>query len=483
MKKHTTFCAFATGLILFSFLQTLSAQLPYTTPQFEVSVEKDIYFGEAVNFAGGVTTLFLDLYKPIGDDNCKRPLFVAVHGGAFVAGSRADADVVAICKEMATRGYVAASVEYRLGVHPMSNYTPYAFCNDLLNPAGINKCIYVTDTLETFRAGYRAVQDVKGAIRFLKNRHELDSTDVNNVFVGGASAGAITSLYVAYTDASYPVPSFARELEDAPNPDSDLASCVPNPKSRKRPDLGQVEGTLHQDGFDASVRGIVTFFGGMYELDQLEGADKPVLYIYHRTDDLIVPCEWGPLFPVYPLCLNPINLCQPLNMRPWIHGGCSISEHLTGLEQEAPPFYNDVLDYGGPGSEDCLTNPPGHSIVNIPLRCQNISDFFAPYIIATGNTPSSPCFSAAEESHSQQVKLSVYPNPAKGEVVRVDCSRCRQGAATLQLLDLAGRKLAEQPVTHFPVQLDMSAQQPAPGMYFIRVSTGHDVMTTKIVFE
>jgi hypothetical protein len=189
-----------------------------------------------------------------------------VHGGGFIAGTKNDVDVVQICQEMAARGYVTASVHYRLGVHPLDYYVPYAFCNDAINPLGINKCIYATDDLEIKRALYRATQDVKGAIRFLKDRHELDSTDVHNAFVGGSSAGAITALNVVLMDLPSEKPAHAEAQADAPVPDTDLASCVPAPGNLARPDLGSVDGDQNLNGNDASVVGVAEFMGGTFDI-------------------------------------------------------------------------------------------------------------------------------------------------------------------------------------------------------------------------
>lgn len=434
-------CSF---LLLFSALchQVLLAQLPYTQKLYPVSVEADIPYGTATTFAGGTENLVLDLYKPIGDENCRRPLLVMVHGGGFIGGVKNDADVVQICQEMAARGYVTASIHYRLGVNPMAFYEPYAFCNDAINPIGISKCIYATDTLEIKRALYRATQDVKGAIRFLKGRHETDSTDVHNVFVGGSSAGAITALNVAFMDLPSVKPAYAEAQPDAPVPDADLASCVPAPGNRTRPDLGPVEGDQNQNGHDASVQGVAEFMGGMFDILLLNGTDLPALYLYHRTDDLVVPSNTAPLFMLYPFCFNPINLCQPLYTRPTISGSQSIVAGLGGLGNDAPPFFNDILtSYGPADGDDCLDNPPGHSIDNIPLRCENLSGFFAPIIAGNGNSPTGNCVSGTGIAE-RKMTLSVYPNPVSGSGLNVHCPEC-PAEADFRLVDAFGRTVAQ----------------------------------------
>lgn len=482
MKKLVLPSVLTMILATLSAWQPLAAQSPYTVPLFETWVEKNIPYGSAPAFAGGTENLVLDLYKPVGDDNCRRPLLVMVHGGGFIAGTKEDNDVVQICQQMAARGYVTASVHYRLGQHPASYYVPYAFCNDWLNPVGISKCIYFADTLEFYRAMYRAVQDVKGAIRFLKNRNEADSTDVNCVFVGGTSAGAITSLYVAGLDLPSERPPFTSAIDDAPIPDSDLTTCVPPPGNRQRPDLGQIEGTLHLGNFDARVQGVAAFMGGIFDPGLFAGSDTPAIYLYHRTDDLVVPCGYDRLFSLYPYCLNPINLCQPLANRPWIFGSCEVKNFIENMGTAGPPFFNDILDFGPADGDDCLDDPPGHSVNNIPLRCQNLSDFFAPVIAATGNVPSSVCLNASALPKAQVPVLTVYPNPAKGGVVYLDGPDFPAGEVSLLLFDVAGRKLVADTSSAFPLRWDLNGQGIAPGIYFLQVSAGDFLATVKVIF-
>lgn len=462
---------------MFFISHFLLAQLPYTVKQYNISVEKDILYGTVTGFAGEQVELVLDLYKPIGDGNCQRPLLVMAHGGGFIAGSRHDNDVVKICEEMAARGYVTASIEYRLGMHPLNYYEPYALCNDAINPVGISKCIYMADTLEFLRGMYRAQQDMKGAVRFLKGRHDLDSTDVGNVFVGGSSAGAITALATGFLDLPSEKPAAALAQPDAPTSDADLASCVPAPGDRTRPDLGPIEGELNGNGHDASIQGVADFMGAVYTPLLLTNAtDTPAVYAYHRTDDLVVLSNSGPLFMLYPYCLNPINLCQPLYTRPFFDGSSSILTALESMGSGAPPLFNDILDYGPADGDDCLDNPPGHSIDNIPLRCENLSGFFAQIIEANGNTLTGNCASATQLREAEP-KLTVFPNPVTGNEINIICEECPK-TATLRLFDKIGYEVAntKADIGHCKWRIGTLPV----GSYFLQVTTP-EWTTTKFI--
>ena len=56
----------------------------------------------------------MDIYTPDGDTERNRPLILYMHGGTFYAGSKSNTDCIDFCKSMAKRGYVTASLNYRL---------------------------------------------------------------------------------------------------------------------------------------------------------------------------------------------------------------------------------------------------------------------------------------------------------------------------------------------------------------------------------
>jgi hypothetical protein len=165
------------------------SQLPYSEPQFQYDSILDISYGTATDYAGNSVELLLDIYKPKNDGNCLRPIMIIVHGGAWVSGSKEDLNTVLLSREYAKRGYVVANINYRLGTHKTSNYTMYAICNTNISAP----CGYICDSSEIVRANYRAMQDTKGAIRFMKSRFAEDSTDINNVFIAGRKCWCVYS--------------------------------------------------------------------------------------------------------------------------------------------------------------------------------------------------------------------------------------------------------------------------------------------------
>ena len=73
-----------------------------------------MYSEEGVSFR----PLEMDIYEPEGDEAENRAAVLVCHGGAFVAGTKTSFDqkAVAYVDSLAARGFVTASLEYRLGV-------------------------------------------------------------------------------------------------------------------------------------------------------------------------------------------------------------------------------------------------------------------------------------------------------------------------------------------------------------------------------
>ena len=283
-------------------------QLPYTENLYETRVESDIAYGEVINYAGQSESLELDIYKPIGDSNCTRPCLVLVHGGAWIAGSKDDLNIANIAQHYAEKGWVVATINYRLGTHKIPSYDMYLFCNeDISAPCG-----YVADSAEVIRANYRGQQDAKGAIRFMKNRSGLDSIDVNNVFIAGESAGGFVSYAATFMQTNSEKPSFCGAIANAPTPDADLLDCLPVGFSLTRPDLGDVQGDLNLGTHDASVQGIGNIYGAMFDFDMCaDETEWPVVYQFHQGSDVVVNYDYGRVLGRMDWeCYTPTNLVK-----------------------------------------------------------------------------------------------------------------------------------------------------------------------------
>ncbi|MEM1414477.1 MAG: alpha/beta hydrolase [Myxococcota bacterium] len=148
----------------------------------EVEVTEGIPFGESVPFGEDAPTpLLLDLFTPDGDDATGRPVIVWIHGGGFIIGSRTEPGLVQWARDYAQRGYVTASISYRLRSRNDFNEDPFGAITD-------------------------AVQDAAAAVRYFEENAEALGVDPDRIAVGGTSAGATTALFLSYFASSAGMP-------------------------------------------------------------------------------------------------------------------------------------------------------------------------------------------------------------------------------------------------------------------------------------
>ena len=119
----------------------------------------DIEYG-----TGGERKLQLDMYLPKGRTKAT-PAVIFIHGGAWKGGKRSDMKFY--CVKFAEKGYVTATVTYRL-------------MDEASFPA--------------------AVQDVKCAVRWLRANAAKYKVDPESIVVSGNSAGGHLSMMIGYSD-------------------------------------------------------------------------------------------------------------------------------------------------------------------------------------------------------------------------------------------------------------------------------------------
>nr|MBP6532637.1 alpha/beta hydrolase [Bacteroidia bacterium] len=209
-----------------------------------INITTDVVYGSSLNQSGGTTILKMDIYQPDSDTVAIRPLIIWAHGGSFVAGTKNDGDVVALCEHFAKRGYVCASIEYRLGV------------------------AFPPTRAGTISAVWRAVHDMKAAVRFFRqdaattNVYKIDS---DFIVAGGSSAGAFTSMHLAYLDQPSEIPA-------------EIDTMI----------MGGLEGESGNPGFSSEVQSVVNLCGALGDKSYLQVGDAPLCSM-HGTVDGTVP--------------------------------------------------------------------------------------------------------------------------------------------------------------------------------------------------
>lgn len=394
---------FCTGLI--------AQTLPYTLVQYSIRKDSAVKYGVADNFCGRPDTLKMNIYKPIGDGNVQRPIIIFAHGGGLVSFETFNEyHMNFLAQEFAKRGYVAASLDYREGVHLRNFGTGQpaplgaaVFTAWEETPAGA----YTADSAEVIRAAFRAQQDIKAAIRFMKDRSLLDSTNKCRVFLGGHSAGAISVLAAAFMDESseksplteinttLPNPSWKSDGFDlfgtwvvtqvnGPGDKDDYVYRRHNPlpfnydaaSSYLRPDLGAIDGNLNiTGGNDASIIGVASLAGAVIDTNVFWGARQPAVFMFHASNDIVVSKDRDKPFDFfrYKGLFNP----SPNQQWPYMYGSSWINQKLQRIEYPAAYKYQE---YDNSADYNIITGLPDHSHDLLPsdlVVADSIAQFFA----------------------------------------------------------------------------------------------------------
>jgi acetyl esterase/lipase len=192
----------------------------------EVTRTNGITYGQATGYNGQPQVLALDLYRPTGDTNTSRPAVVWVHGGSFRSGNRSSAELVDQATYLGKKGYVGASITYRL--------TP-------------NGCTTISS--ECLTAMSYAAEDARAAVRFLRANAATYGIDPTRIAIAGTSAGAITALNLAFGVGG--------------------------------------EGTSGTPGVSSEIRSAVSLSGAVYFPGLIEPVDKPTLLFHGTADNLV----------------------------------------------------------------------------------------------------------------------------------------------------------------------------------------------------
>ena len=204
-------------------------------------LQSNIQYGRAVTVSGSYMDLMLDIYKGTGDTLKTRPLVIFIHGGGFKDGDKVSNFGTLLCGGLAKRGYLVASINYRLGT---------------------------TGTLESYyEAMIRGVQDGKAAVRFFRRFSSLYGVDTTQIFVTGSSAGSITALHMAYLRQNE-IPSYVN-----------LSALG-----------GTLDGASGNAGYSSLVDGVISNWGALVDYQYMKTGDVPVFCV-HGLSDVTVPCD------------------------------------------------------------------------------------------------------------------------------------------------------------------------------------------------
>lgn len=504
MKSFTCFLL----LLCITYSGSLLAQScengRYRDALFQVDKTTDVVFGNApaitaVYVAENVTVpqdLLLDLYQPAGDTLSQRPLLVFAFGGGFLIGSKEDEDARALCDSFARKGYVTASINYRLNLN-------------------------IADGSSAERAAWRAVQDWSAAIRYLKEHADSLRIDTNWVFAGGVSAGSISAMTLQYaTDTQRPPSTFSQTIP--PRPDLGCKDCEGNAYSHL-----------------SSVRALINCWGAISDTSLIDAQDSVPMASFHGDIDPVVPYGFGVPFtglitmpPLYGSSLihnrqNNLGLLNRLMTFPGeghnVWGTVVNNNFVPGPTQHWVPILDEIEDFlwtflepsvgpvAGPGLSNVnatetysvpqvaglqycweITNGtivsanPAASTIDVRwdigglghVRCYPVShlDAVGPYT----ELPVVVGIAGLPGAHGEPAQLSIhYGNAATWLMV----DKLEAGPLTIELWDLQGKMVHGPEIMEVEAAFEMEIPLAGlkSGVYFLRLRRGRAMHSMKVL--
>ena len=270
---------------------------------FPVLEELDITFAEGLAHDPMSATPFavplkLDMYYPDTNDT-NRPVFMFIHGGGFTGGIKHKPEIVDMARYYASRGWVFASIDYRTTQElcDAENSPPCADKLRAMTQAGPEELVayyrgiappewlefIIGQMPSSFKAlqqgiaNYTAQRDAKSALRWIIANADAYGINTDYVTVGGASAGAVTTLALGITNQE--------DFRDEISIDDD-----PTLSTTNLSETYDVKSMVYFWGSNAKL----DLFSGVYGLEQYDryDSDDPELFMGHGTaEDPVTPYE------------------------------------------------------------------------------------------------------------------------------------------------------------------------------------------------
>lgn len=278
----------------------------------------------------------------------KRPLIALVHGGFFIWGSYLDFD--ALAKGFAERGFIAATIEYRLchrGDCEIARLTT--------NPCNVS---WGSSFLPS---AYVSAVDVNDGIRWLQAHADEYHIDPEKVVVAGHSAGAFTALNAAFLDQA------------------EIQQLIP---------AAGVSGKYLGEALDpvTGIRACISMSGASFNTDWIEASEvngeNIAVGLVHGTSDGVV--DYGTAVAV--------PCCQTYNAV--VYGSCTVAKRVKELGGNyyllsGEGFGHDIGE--SPWVETVLVQLPAFVIKTV-LCGENIEKHSAvvrstPLAMCPGNNP------------------------------------------------------------------------------------------------
>ena len=223
--------------------QSLS-MIKYKDQVYTISITNNIPYYNNTNASVKSKYYLFDLFRPKEDTSGFKPLIIWMHGGGFKFGNKKSGGLPLWCREFAKRGYICASINYRL-----SKKKPLRRFPDL-----VEGCLDATE-------------DLQKAITYFKQNNALYKIDTSKIIVAGNSAGGITGLQAVYSS-----PYEMMQLINKPGYDS-----------------------LNRNHNPGSICAVINFWGALFDSNWLKNEKIPIVSVHGEKDRIVKFDHQGPV--------------------------------------------------------------------------------------------------------------------------------------------------------------------------------------------
>lgn len=346
--------------------------------------------------------------KAAVDDLSKRPFIALFHGGGFGAGDKTK--LTNFMMEMAKRGYVAATFNYRLG----------------WNTGGVEPSYCLGDPESLLGAYYRTCQDVNASMRYITYHASEYGIDTSMIFIGGQSAGmmgVMTNIYMSQQNINQIYPG----LEDK---------------------YGKIDESTNSIDITYSVKGIINMWGAIPDTTFINSNENiPIINFYGERDNVVPPVS------------GPVQDCYSPNEYFTVYGSVSVYNRLSNLGICSILHANQIT--GHDAYLDEFTVPESACFLK-SIICDNCtSGEFLNEISSCGQ------FVPIQENGLLE-NITVFPNPATGTLFISLGNASLPEYPILEIYDATGRAIsADFNLDGSLIKLNITDM--ASGIYFGRI--------------
>lgn len=374
--------------------------------------------------------------------------------------------MVELCTRFAKMGYVAVSFDYRLGWNPTA-------ANQEDRAKGI------------ILAVYKAMQDAKGLIRFLKANSATYGIDENRIVLGGSNSGAYVALIANVLNKP-------DEIMNSKFLDSVGNSFIDTLTWGNYDGFGGALNNENTPGESSDFQLTLSLGGDVGDTSWLDGGENPIVALHgvsdggspYETAVVIVAATQQPVIEVSgPGDFIPVN--DALGNQDALKGGnfCPGPASTDGNVYEGNyPFYGAGFEPWGWYSTSTPINPNA-SKTRAFAYIDTIISYFAPraYRVLIDDTYSDPCVGIADLKVND-VQVELFPNPSQADVT-INVNDAAQTIAAVELFDIAGKMVRSESVQQ-QTRYTISRRGLDTGAYFVNIRFTDGSQTYKrVVFE